>query len=386
MELSISLCGFDELAPTDLIACPYSCGAISPETEESRRAYGHLPLAAELPHLLALREMQGYLDREIKALISAELAGYNTAVPLYCAALSGLPLVDGDPAGRSVPGLQQQLFYVAGVNIAPMALCNNFGETAVLTRVTDDYRAEELVRAMAVVSNNTIAVVDHVHTAGEIGPAVIKGAISHTIEVGRHHREAVAQRKNAAVAVAEFCGGRVLYSGRVTAHEWDTVKGYTEGTLTVDAGGEYRIWYQNENIIAWKNGEYYASVPDLICVFNNADGMPVMNPMHQVGMDVTVIGIPLGQQVARAKGHRGIRAAQLWLRRGLDTHRKALDLALPPPFTRRSCLSRRPARLFITSDRNELRQRKPNLLQQLCKRLFIIYTQVFVFFNPAHDF
>lgn len=302
MGLPISLCGFDELEPTDLIACPYSCGAISPETEESRRMYGHLPQSPELPHLLALKEMEAYLGRKIKALVSAELAGYNTAVPLYCAALSGKPLVDGDPAGRSVPGLQQQLFYVAGVDIAPMALCNNFGETALLIRVVDDYRAEELVRAMAVASNNTIAVVDHVHKASEIGRAVIKGAISRTIEVGRRHREAVAAGENAAAAIAECCGGRVLFCGRVSAHEWDTVNGYTEGTLTVDAGNEYRIWYRNENIIAWRDGEYFASVPDLLCVFNNADGMPVLNPLHKTGMDVTVIGIPSDEKWRVSRG------------------------------------------------------------------------------------
>jgi DUF917 family protein len=131
---------------------------------------------------------------------------------------------------------------------------------------------------------------------------VIKGAISRTIEVGRRHREAVAAGENAAAAIAECCGGRVLFCGRVSAHEWDTVNGYTEGTLTVDAGNEYRIWYRNENIIAWRDGEYFASVPDLLCVFNNADGMPVLNPLHKTGMDVTVIGIPSDEKWRVSRG------------------------------------------------------------------------------------
>ena len=38
-----NLVSFDELSPDDMIGTPYSCGAISPITEEERKKYERLP-------------------------------------------------------------------------------------------------------------------------------------------------------------------------------------------------------------------------------------------------------------------------------------------------------------------------------------------------------
>ncbi len=56
--------------------------------------------------------------------------------------MAGKYIVDGDPAGRSVPELQHSTYYLNDINIAPIALVNQFGESAILTNVVNDYRAE----------------------------------------------------------------------------------------------------------------------------------------------------------------------------------------------------------------------------------------------------
>ena len=159
------LVDFDELEDDDLIATPYSCGAISPITEEEKKKYEGLPLLSEVPQVVAIREMEKYINKEIKAVISTELGGGNTATAFYCGAMAGKYIVDGDPAGRSVPELQHSTYFLNDINIYPMAIVNKFGESAIITKVVNDYRAESIVRAIAVVSQNNTAVVDHVETA-----------------------------------------------------------------------------------------------------------------------------------------------------------------------------------------------------------------------------
>ena len=57
-------------------------------------------------------------------------------------------------------------------------------------------------------------------------------------------------------------------------------------------GHTLHIWYQNENIISWLDGEYFVTVPDLICVFNQDEQMPQLNPYAKVGEHVAVTALP----------------------------------------------------------------------------------------------
>ena len=47
------------------------------------------------------------------------------------------------------------------VSIAPLAVASKFGDVAIISEVVDDFRAEAIVRAIAVASQNTVGVTDH---------------------------------------------------------------------------------------------------------------------------------------------------------------------------------------------------------------------------------
>ncbi len=301
------LADFDELKDDDLIATPYSCGAISPETEEERKKYGRLPLLQESPHVVALRQMEKHLGKEIKAVISTELGGGNTAAAFQVAAESGKYIVDGDPAGRSVPELQHSTYYLNNIPIQPVSLVNNFGESAIITDVVDDSRAEDLVRAMAVVSKNTIAVVDHINTAAVIKNSVIRGAISYAWKIGKAFNSAKIEGYNVADAVIKAGDGVKLFSGRVVKNEWDTVKGFTIGEVIIKGedeykGHEYKMWYKNENIIAWRDGKFDATVPDLICAMDMESREPILNPHFNEGMNVVIYALPAPTEWTTERG------------------------------------------------------------------------------------
>lgn len=301
------LVDFNELDDEDLVATPYSCGAISPLTDEERKKYEGLPLLDEVPQIVAVREMEKYLKKEIKAVISTELGGENTATALYCGAMAGKYIIDADPAGRSVPELQHSTYFLNEINIHPISVVNKFGESAIITKVIDDYRAETLVRAMAVVSQNDIAVVDHVKTVKVLRNSVIRGAISHALEIGKAFRTAEENGEDIASKVAEAGKGTVVFRGVVTSNDWDTVKGFTVGDLMVEGkedytGDNFKVWYKNENIITWKNGEYFATVPDLVCIFDDDNKEPLLNPYGDKGKNISVIVLPAPKEWTTERG------------------------------------------------------------------------------------
>ena len=302
------LVSFDELDPGAVIGTPYACGAISPLTDEEKKKYARLKETEESMYLLNLRQLESFLGQEVSAVISTELGGGNTATAFYVAAMTDRLIVDGDPAGRSVPALQHSTYYLNGIPMCPMAVMNEFGEGAVFTNVCDDERGEDLVRALAVVSRNTIAVMDHVNTAAVLQNAVIRGAISHAEAIGRAFRETKAAGGDYAFAVAEAGKGKEMFRGIVTESRFETRDGYTFGDTVLEgtgsfAGHKLHIWYQNENIISWLDGTPYVTVPDLICFFNLDEAMPQLNPYAKVGEHAALVALPAP---AEWTGERGL--------------------------------------------------------------------------------
>lgn len=298
---------FDDLSPEDIIGTPYACGAISPLTEEEEKKYARLQETEESFYILCKKQLERFMGRELGAVISTELGGGNTATAFYVGAMTGCPIVDGDPAGRSVPALQHSTYYLNGVPMCPMSVMNEFGEGAVFTNVFDDERGEDLVRALAVVSRNTIAVMDHVNTAEVLKNAVIRGAISHAEAIGKAFRTAKAAGEDYVAAVTKTGKGKPMFEGTVTHSTYETRDGYTYGDTVIEGSGDYaghtlRIWYQNENIISWLDDAYFVTVPDLICVFDLDRAEPQLNPYARVGERVAVVALPAPAEWTTPRG------------------------------------------------------------------------------------
>ena len=252
---------------------------------------------------MSISNIEKFLNKPIKAVVSTELGGGNTAIAFYAGAMAGKCLLDADPAGRSVPALPHSTYRLHDVPICPLSLVNKFGESAVITNVFDDERAEDWVRALAAVSQNTIAVCDHVHPVSALRGMLIDGAISYAERVGRAFLRTRASGGDCVSAVCRESGGKFVTKGEILSNEWYTEAGYTFGTMEIGSGEDiYRIWYQNENIIMWKNGAYFCTVPDLICVFNDRDAEPQLNPYAEKGCRVSVAVLPAPKEWTTERG------------------------------------------------------------------------------------
>lgn len=288
-----NLAEIDDIPDDALIGSPYTCGSIGSLSKEQEKKKNSLPTIKEAQEVAAIKVLENYLGKEFYGVIATELGGGNTAAALNVAARMGKPIIDADPAGRSVPCLQHSTLFLNDVPIVPMGLANKFGDSMVISSIANDDRAEILARTTAVASFNSVGVVDHPALWKVLKNALIKNTITYCLNIGKTARLANAEGRNFAYDVAEKFNGFVVFEGEITEEDWEDRDGFTFGDLYIKGEGKYegedlRIWFQNEYIMSWKNGEVFATVPDSINIYIKDDKLPLLNPNAKVGMKVTV--------------------------------------------------------------------------------------------------
>ena len=287
------LAGLEEVPDNALVASPYMCGSVSPEGVGGSTSHGD----EEMECLEAFKALEADLGRPFFAAIATEIGGGNTAAALCVAARQGIPIVDADPAGRSVPELQHTTFYIKDVPITPLAVATATGDVLILKEVSDDFRAEAIVRAIAVVSNNRAGVADHPMEGLILQESVVPGTLSKALAIGEAVRVARSSATDPVRAAITAGNGFLLFKGEVTQADWEIEEGFTIGELIISGTNHYsdhtyRIWYKNEHIVSWLDEQPDVTVPDLICVLDPKTGEAITNPNCQQEMDVAIIGYP----------------------------------------------------------------------------------------------
>lgn len=291
---TLKLIKLEELPDDEYVVTPYGCGA--PSAAGKNPKFANLDVAEEASSVLAVQALESVLGKKIYAVGSTELGGSNTAEALHAALEMDIPLLDADPAGRSVPELQHSTYYIKNVPIFPMGVATKFGEKIVIQNVQNDLRAEDIVRAIAVASDNLVGVADHANVGKVIKASLIPDMITYAQEIGVTLREAREKGMDVAAAIAEAKDGKVLFKGVVTDFPWETRDGFNFGEIHLEGEEEfsdekYRIWLKNENIMAYRNGEIDVMAPDLICMIGE-DGNRLTTPNFNLGQRMTVIALP----------------------------------------------------------------------------------------------
>lgn len=267
---------------------PYFCGSLGPE-DGKKENHPELVYAVE-----ALEE---YIGEKFEGVVSIEFGGGNTGHAMAAAGSLGKYIVDGDAAGRAVPELQFSTYHIVDIPIYPFSVATKYGDTAIFTCVKNDERAESLSRNMAVASENTVGMADHPIIGKDLKKSIIPGALSLAGRVGKAQREASESGKDPINAIVKSGDGRILFKGKVTKNNtcWEIKEGFTYGTIGISGiknyeSDNFKIWYKNENMMAWKNDEIILTCPDLICVVDLETGYPITNPNCVEGKLVAVLG------------------------------------------------------------------------------------------------
>ncbi len=293
--MEFNLVNDSEFELDSYVGTPYGCGSISPFTKEQQEAYDKMEKIEETNVVLAVKAFEETMGINIDGIIATELGGHNTASALEAAARLGKPIIDADPAGRSVPCLEQTTYFLKDISIAPMGVASVFGDTVVIPHVANDTRAEELTRSLAVASFNNVGVVDHVNTWKVIREAIHLNTITWCLEIGQAAREEIEKGNDYASRIVNDFDGYHIFEGIVTKSFYEDKDGFTIGETHIKGINDYEndelvIWYQNENLISTLNGKPYVLTPDLINVVDCKTFMPVLNPFAKEESHVKVFG------------------------------------------------------------------------------------------------
>lgn len=283
----VELVSVDEVADDALIVPSAMMGAPTVMVEK-------LPRGDEI--IRAFETLEGYLGRRITHTVSIEAGGLNSTTPFAVAARLGLPLVDADGMGRAFPEIQMVTPTMFGVPATPMALADEKGNTAILETI-DNRWTERLARSITIDMGCTAMIALYAMDGRTLKQAMVPGTISLAEELGRLVRETRAAHADAVEAVARRLGGFHLFSGKVADVQRRTETGFARGEarlegVDADAGSALVIRFQNEHLVAIRDGAIVASVPDLIVVLDAETGDPVTAEELRYGFRVTVIAAP----------------------------------------------------------------------------------------------
>jgi DUF917 family protein len=287
----------DAFADDDILVTVCYSGSIVPESFEDpdkrARALGGSQVHRR-PFLPAIGLLEEHLGVRCAGLISVEIGGINTGAILDAAGRLGLPLVDGDYAGRAIPELHATALHMYGAKSLPFACVDRFDNRVLIVSSPSDAWTERLSKYLSLASLGIIACAFAALPVGAVRDIYIPDTISECLALGRAIREARESGNDPVQAAADAVDGYVLFRGTVTGRDWENT-GYMEGTQDVAGAGSFaghtlRIWYRNENHMSWLDGLPWVASPDLIEICDPSSGEPLVNTYIEEGQEVAVVG------------------------------------------------------------------------------------------------
>lgn len=276
--------------------------------EDVERLEGRSP---EPPSVPAARALAAHLGRPIDFVFPVELGPQNTLEAVRLAAYLGVPVLDGDCAGRAVPEMHQTTLSLFDIPLTPFVVATFQGDLAILAQVADAARTEALCRALATASGGLVCVTGFPVEGRRMQQALIPGTLSRCMDIGSR----LGPGRRPAKALAALCEGRVAFQGRVQAFEVACRGSFFRGFLDLEgcgpfAGARYRVGIQNEFMWAWRDGVLDIPGPDLVCVLDTDSGIGKVTYGHgfenaiELEEDLTVLHLPCatvwGSEAGRA--------------------------------------------------------------------------------------
>lgn len=242
-----------------------------------------------------LRALESHVGKKGVAVLPLENGGLNSLYPLVVAAELGIPCVDADSIRRAFPQVEMTLFTLAGISTTPMTLADAKGNY-VFFETTDNAMAEKLMRACTVHMGMVAVMSAYGITADECARYGANGSLTYCLEIGRRVRAIQEGVENAYENFLKYCEAKIVFTGKVADIERRATDGWARGTVTLthldDADRTMRIEIQNENLIAFEDGEPKVSVPDLITLIDTETGVPMTTESLAYGQRMHVIAMP----------------------------------------------------------------------------------------------
>ncbi len=244
-----------------------------------------------------LNAFEKFVGRNIDAVVSFEIGGGNSVIPICAAAAKGLPVVDGDGMGRALPEAQMMSYPIGGVKPTPALAYDYAGNSATFeTDTTETY--ERHIRAFSMAAGGMITAAEHSMSGRQLKDTIIPNTVSFSVQLGRLLRENRGQAPTLEKPLAELFAGsiygecRLLYTGKVIDKTTRIIGGYDIGETTIEDfnGAEENLLVniKNEYLLARQGERVRASAPDLITIVDFETGTPINAERLRYGQRVAV--------------------------------------------------------------------------------------------------
>ncbi|MEM2988016.1 MAG: DUF917 domain-containing protein [Candidatus Bathyarchaeia archaeon] len=238
------------------------------------------------------------------AAIPVELGGFNTLAAVDVAARRGIPVVDADGAGRSVPEVHLKVYTIDDISLTPMVVADVHARSIVIVKETVTAKAaERIARVLAAEWGHTAYTARRILSGFQVKTSPVQRSLSKAIKIGRILREA----KSPIDSVLKETGGYKLFEGVVSTVERKTDGGFTFVGVKLRgagkfAGSTFEFRAKNEVLVAYKDGRLAAIAPDIITPVHPETGKCITAEKIVEGDKLAVLGLPAPEKWKTSKG------------------------------------------------------------------------------------
>lgn len=248
----------------------------------------------------ALAAFENHVGRKVDAVVSFEIGGGNSLIPICAAVERGIPVVNGDGMGRALPEAQMMTYPISGVRPTP-AVAMDYEGNVVTFSTPSIHSYERQIRAFALTMGGMITACEHPMSGSELKAAIVPRTLSFSMQIGRVLREhrgvasEIVAPLQAAFADSIYGELKHLYTGKVTDSQRKIVGGFDVGEVTIESIGgaepALSIDIKNEYLVARLDDRVIASVPDLITILDVETSQPINAERLRYGQRVAVLAV-----------------------------------------------------------------------------------------------
>jgi DUF917 family protein len=251
-----------------------------------------------------LRVLEEYLRFFAYATIPVELGGFNTLAAVDVATRCGIPVVNGDGAGRSVPEVHLKVYTIDNIPLVPMVVADTHAKNMVIVKETEDSKAgERIARTLAAEWNHSAYTARRILTGTQTKFSPIQLSLSKSMQIGKLLRKAADPVK----AVLKETGGFQLFEGTVDYAERETEAGFTLVDIKLRgigecAGSVFEFKAKNEVLVAYRDKKLAAIAPDIITPVHPETGKCVTAEQIEEDDKLAILGLPAPKKWRTSRG------------------------------------------------------------------------------------
>lgn len=295
-DVSLELLSPEEIADDEYAAMVAGLGSPVAMRDDSNGMFGPDAVYA----FKAFQKAYATEGKSVKYLMSGEMGGFNTFVPMLVSILSDddpekrIKFVDCDNNGRAVPELNTTLTSYYDHPATPLGM-GSFNGNEIIVFPQTDHDGEAIARQLCMLYNMRIGFATWGVNKKDMLNDLVPGCISKAQKIGaamfaaKENGTDVMEELQKATEIREFC------RGKIKSVELKQIGGFDCGTTTVEGedGHTYMIEFKNENLILKdEDGNVKLTAPEGIGLIDLDNIYPLTNADTKEGMNLLVTMMP----------------------------------------------------------------------------------------------